>query len=48
MRVLIAGCGYVGLPLGSALVQQGHDVYGLTRTELRRADLKNAGIKPEG
>src|ERR1017187_10487677 len=31
MRVLIVGCGYVGLPLGAELVKQGHEVFGLRR-----------------
>src|SRR5689334_5054664 len=29
MRVLIVGCGYVGLPLGAELARLGHEVYGL-------------------
>src|SRR5262249_2955804 len=29
MRVLIVGCGYVGVPLGAALVKLGHEVYGV-------------------
>src|SRR5207237_8842317 len=33
MRVLIDGCGYVGLPLGAELVKQGHDVIRLRRTQ---------------
>jgi len=32
MRVLIVGCGYVGLPLGAELVRQGHEVFGLRRS----------------
>jgi nucleoside-diphosphate-sugar epimerase len=44
MRVLIVGCGYVGLPLGAELVRQGHEVYGLRRSAA--AELKTAGIKP--
>lgn len=42
MRVLIAGCGFVGLPLGAELRRQGHDVFGLRRhgaDELRAAGL---------
>jgi nucleoside-diphosphate-sugar epimerase len=31
MRVLIVGCGYVGLPLGAALAALGHEVFGLRR-----------------
>ena len=32
MRVLIAGCGYVGSALARMLVQDGHDVFGLRRS----------------
>lgn len=32
MRVLIAGCGYVGVALGLELVEAGHTVYGLRRS----------------
>jgi len=46
MRVLIVGCGYVGLPLGVELVRQGHEVFGLRRTRLAEAALTTAGIKP--
>lgn len=31
MRILIAGCGYVGSALARALVQDGHEVFGLRR-----------------
>ncbi len=31
MRVLIIGCGYVGLALGEQLLRQGHEVFGLRR-----------------
>lgn len=46
MRVLIVGCGYVGLPLGKELVRQGHEVFGLRRSSLAEAELQAAGIKP--
>ena len=46
MRVLIVGCGYVGLPLGIELVRQGHTVSGLRRSVLAEAELKAAGITP--
>ncbi len=32
MRVLIIGCGYVGIPLGLELIRQGHQVWGLRRS----------------
>jgi nucleoside-diphosphate-sugar epimerase len=46
MRVLIVGCGYVGLPLGVELLQQGHKVFGLRRGRTDTADLAVAGLKP--
>jgi nucleoside-diphosphate-sugar epimerase len=44
MRVLIVGCGYVGLPLGTELVRQGHEAFGLRRSA--PGELPNAGIIP--
>jgi nucleoside-diphosphate-sugar epimerase len=46
MRVLIVGCGYVGLPLGRELVRQGHEVFGLRRSALAGAELRAAGLTP--
>jgi nucleoside-diphosphate-sugar epimerase len=46
MRVLIIGCGYVGLPLGVALLRQGHEVSGLRRSAEGAASLQSAGIHP--
>ena len=46
MRVLIVGCGYVGLPLGTELVRLGHEVFGLRRSADGRAELQAAGIQP--
>lgn len=46
MRVLIVGCGYVGLPLGRELVRQGHQVFGLRRSTSADEELKAAGITP--
>ncbi|HYV61275.1 MAG TPA: SDR family oxidoreductase [Bryobacteraceae bacterium] len=46
MRVLIVGCGYVGLPLGAELVRQGHEVFGLRRSAAAEVPLKAAGIRP--
>ena len=45
MRVLIAGCGYVGMELGARLAQRGHAVFGLRRTESGRAELEQAQIQ---
>jgi nucleoside-diphosphate-sugar epimerase len=46
MRVLIIGCGYVGLPLGVELVRLGHEVFGVRRSASGDDQLAAAGIKP--
>jgi nucleoside-diphosphate-sugar epimerase len=46
MRVLIIGCGYVGLPLGAELTKLGHQVIGVRRSADHSAELKAAGIEP--
>jgi nucleoside-diphosphate-sugar epimerase len=46
MRVLIIGCGYVGLPLGVELVRLGHEVFGVRRSADAGTALADAGIKP--
>src|SRR5438132_4092335 len=46
VRVLIIGCGYVGLPLGAELVRQGHQAEGIRRTPGSERILRDAGIKP--
>jgi nucleoside-diphosphate-sugar epimerase len=46
MRVLIVGCGYVGLPLGVELIRLGHEVFGLRRSATVKNELKSAGIQP--
>jgi nucleoside-diphosphate-sugar epimerase len=46
MRVLIVGCGYVGVPLGTELAGLGHQVFGLRRSALADAELRAAGISP--
>ena len=46
MRVLIVGCGYIGLPLGAELSRQGHAVVGLSRGHSRDDELRAAGINP--
>jgi nucleoside-diphosphate-sugar epimerase len=45
-RVLIVGCGYIGLPLGHELIKQGHQVFGLRRSNTADDELKNSGITP--
>src|SRR2546430_1598127 len=46
MRVLIVGCGYVGLPLGAELVRMGHEVTGIRRNPAAGPAMQSAGIKP--
>ena len=46
MRVLIVGCGYVGLEAGRELAGLGHEVFGLRRSRSAEAELNAAGIKP--
>jgi nucleoside-diphosphate-sugar epimerase len=45
MRVLIVGCGYVGLSVGAELARQGEQVFGIRRSAADR-ELKAAGITP--
>jgi nucleoside-diphosphate-sugar epimerase len=44
MRVLVVGCGYVGLPLAVELKRRGHEVFGLRRSNPE--SLQPAGITP--
>jgi nucleoside-diphosphate-sugar epimerase len=44
MKVLIAGCGYVGIPLGAALAKGEHEVYAFNRTNAFQAEIEKAGI----
>jgi len=46
MRVLIVGCGYVGLPLGAELARRGHKVFGLRRGVTSSGALADCGITP--
>ncbi len=46
MRVLIVGCGYVGLPLGAELTRQDHEVFGVRRSAAAAAQLEAVGIRP--
>jgi nucleoside-diphosphate-sugar epimerase len=46
MRVLIVGCGYIGLPLAAELARQGHTVFGLRRSATAAAELAAAGVEP--
>lgn len=44
MKVLIAGCGYVGIPLGSELIKAGHEVFAFNRTNALQKEIEKAGI----
>jgi nucleoside-diphosphate-sugar epimerase len=46
MRVLIIGCGYVGLPLGAELAKQGHQVFAVRRSRGSEKDIQAVGIQP--
>jgi nucleoside-diphosphate-sugar epimerase len=46
MRVLVVGCGYVGLPLGARLASEGHEVTGIRRSAGSETELRQAGIRP--
>jgi len=44
--VAVMGCGWLGLPAASKLVQDGHSVYGSTTTKKKLEVLKGKGIIP--
>jgi len=46
MRVLVVGCGYVGLPLAVELAGQGHEVFGLRRSLPPGTAFQELGITP--
>ncbi|MBX3744041.1 MAG: SDR family oxidoreductase [Verrucomicrobiae bacterium] len=46
MRILLAGCGYLGLALGARLATEGHHVTGLRRSPDADSVLRKAGIEP--
>ncbi len=46
MKTLILGCGYLGKALGSALIQEGHEVTGWVYSPENAATLKALGITP--
>jgi nucleoside-diphosphate-sugar epimerase len=46
MRVVVLGCGYVGLELGQQLRTEGHDVVGVRRSESGLVAVADAGLDP--
>jgi nucleoside-diphosphate-sugar epimerase len=46
MRVLIIGCGYVGLRLGALLASRGHSVFGMRRTADADPELRHHSNTP--
>jgi nucleoside-diphosphate-sugar epimerase len=46
MRVLVVGCGYVGLPLALEFARLGHTVFGLRRSTGAQEILRQAGVTP--
>jgi nucleoside-diphosphate-sugar epimerase len=46
MRVLIVGCGYVGMEVARACLADGHEVHGVRRSPAGLAMLAAAGIQP--
>lgn len=45
MKVLIAGCGYIGIPLGTELAKKGHDVFACNRTNVLQTQIEKAGLR---
>lgn len=46
MQISIIGCGWLGLPLGEHLVQQGYSVFGSTTSPEKLEILREKGINP--
>jgi nucleoside-diphosphate-sugar epimerase len=46
VRVVVVGCGYVGLALGRRLVDRGHEVVGVRRSDAGLSAVADAGIEP--
>ena len=44
MKILIIGCGYVGLPLGQMLASAGHEVHGVRRTDFTAENITSHRI----
>ena len=45
-RILLLGCGYVGLATGARLARAGHSVFGLRRAAEAGDELRAAGLEP--
>lgn len=45
-QISILGCGWLGFPLAVSLQRKGFHIQGSTTSEVKTADLKNAGIAP--
>ena len=46
MKISIIGCGWLGLPLGKFLAEQGHELLGSTTSEEKLALIEEAGVQP--
>jgi nucleoside-diphosphate-sugar epimerase len=46
MKILIAGCGWLGRAVGRALIERGEAVVGVRRTPEGRGELESIGIEP--
>ena len=46
MRIVVVGCGWLGLPLAAAFARDGHEVHGTTTRAERRAELREHGVTP--
>jgi len=46
MRVLVVGCGYIGLPLAGELARAGHQVFGVNRSAEKAPQLRELGVEP--
>ncbi len=46
MKILIAGCGYLGTLLGQDLARSGHEVWGLRRDGVALREIEKLGVRP--
>lgn len=47
MKIVVVGCGWLGLPLAASLAADGHEVIGTTTRRERFAELRGSGVRPE-